>query len=517
MNNRTVIIEPARTILEQWRDIYSGAAWTVSETARPQVDKAARIVAGIVATEDTVYGVNTGFGKLAHHRIADGDLATLQQNLIASHAIGFGPPLPGAVVRLIVALKVGSLARGNSGVRWSVIAALQGMIEHHILPVIPAQGSVGASGDLAPLAHMAAALTGIGEVTFRGRTCPAAAALAEAGLSPVRLAPKEGLALINGTQVSTALALAGLFGIERLFHAALIAGALTVDATLASDTPFQARIHALRGQPGQLDVAASLQALLAGSGIRQSHARCGRVQDPYSLRCQPQVMGACLDLLRSAARTLEIEAVAVTDNPLVFADTGEVVSGGNFHAEPVAFAADMMAMAAAEIGSISERRTAMLIDAALSGGLPAFLTHAPGINSGFMIAHVTAAALTSENKQRAHPASIDSLPTSANQEDHVSMATHAARRLLDMADNLAGIIAIELLCAAQGIDFRRPLETSPRLARAHRAVRRVVPHLDDDRFLAPDLERARALVQGGELSAAAGPDALPCILSGEQS
>ncbi len=517
MSEQVITIEPGQTTLHQWRDIYDGASWRVLQSARADVDRAAQVVADIVAAEATVYGVNTGFGKLAHHRIKDADLATLQENLIVSHAVGMGPSLPGDIVRLIMALKAGSLARGNSGIRWSVIEALQALVEHDILPVIPAQGSVGASGDLAPLAHMAAALTGIGAVTDKGRVRPAAEALADAGLSPVRLAPKEGLALINGTQVSTALALAGLFEIKRVFHAALIAGALTVDATLGSDTPFDARIHELRGQPGQLDVAACLQDLLAGSDIRRSHAKCDRVQDPYSLRCQPQVMGACLDLLRGAARTLEIEANAVTDNPLVFSDTAEVVSGGNFHAEPVAFAADTMAMAVAEIGSVSERRTAMLIDATLSSGLPAFLTREPGLNSGFMIAHVTAAALTSENKQRAHPASIDSLPTSANQEDHVSMATHAARRLLEMADNLAGIIAIELLCAVQGVDFRAPLQTSQRLGRAHRALRAVVPHLDGDRFLAPDLSAAQALVKSGDLTAAVGPDALPHILKENRS
>jgi len=515
MNDQTVTINPGSARLSDWRDIYDGASFVVSPSAKDDVDRAAAVIEKIVGAEDTVYGVNTGFGKLAHHRIAEADLATLQENLIVSHAIGIGDPLQEPVVRLIVALKVGSLARGNSGIRWSVIEALQAMIECGVMPVIPGQGSVGASGDLAPLAHMAAALIGVGNVRYKDRLCPATEALAEAGLSPVRLAPKEGLALINGTQVSCALALAGLFKIGHVFNAALIAGALTVDATLGSDAPFDPRIHALRGQPGQRDVAASLQMLLADSNIRQSHAQCDRVQDPYSLRCQPQVMGACLDLLRSAARTLEIEANAVTDNPLVFVETGEVISGGNFHAEPVAFAADMMAMAVAEIGSISERRTAMLIDVTLSSGLPAFLTTAPGLNSGFMIAHVTAAALTSENKQRAHPASIDSLPTSANQEDHVSMATHAARRLLDMADNLAGIIAIELLCAAQGVDFRQPLKTGPRLGRAHDVVRKMVAHLGEDRFMAPDLSAAQGLALSGELSHAVGQDALPNILFGD--
>jgi len=362
-----------------------------------------------------------------------------------------------------------------------------------ILPLVPAQGSVGASGDLAPLAHVAAAMIGVGDVRAGGGVFPAAQAFDKAGITPLELGPKEGLALINGTQVSTALALASLFEIEQVFRAALVAGALSVDAALGSDAPFDPRIHDLRGQPGQRDVAASLLTLLDGSEIRRSHVDCGKVQDPYSLRCQPQVMGACLDLLRHAAATLTVEANGVTDNPLVFAETGEVLSGGNFHAEPVAFAADMLALAVAEIGSLSERRIAMLTDGSISG-LPSFLTRDAGLNSGFMIAHVTAAALASENKQRAVPASTDSLPTSANQEDHVSMATHGARRLLAMAQNTRGIVAIELLAAAQGLDFHAPLESSPALERARALIRERVPAMNEDRFLAPEIEAAQALI-----------------------
>ncbi|WP_374441206.1 histidine ammonia-lyase [Stella sp.] len=489
--------------LAAWRAIlHDRAPVALDAAARPRVAAGADAVAAIVGRGAPVYGVNTGFGKLAHARIEAEDLATLQRNLVLSHATGVGPALPDPVVRLVLALKMASLARGASGVRWETVQFLERMLAADLLPLIPAQGSVGASGDLAPLAHMAAAMIGVGECRLAGETLPAAAALARVGLAPLALGPKEGLALLNGTQVSTALALAGLFAIERVFRAALAAGALSLDAALGSDTPFDPRIHALRGHPGQRDVAAAFRALVADSGIRASHKECGKVQDPYCLRCQPQVMGACLDLMRQAGRMLATEADAVSDNPLVFADTGEVLSGGNFHAEPVAFAADLLALAMAEIGSLAERRVAMLTDGSISG-LPPFLTRRPGLNSGFMIVHVTAAALAAENKQRAAPASIDSLPTSANQEDHVSMATHAARRLGDMADNAAAIVGIELLAAAQGVDFHAPLASSPVLERVRAAIRAVVAHLDDDRFLAPDLAAARDLVRDGTIAAAA--------------
>jgi len=490
---------PGAVTLADWRAVYDGAPVALAPDCRDAVEAAAAAVAAMAAGGEAVYGVNTGFGKLAQTRIDDADLGTLQRNLVLSHASGVGAPLPGDVVRLTMALKLASLGQGASGVRWATLELLEAMLRHDLLPVIPAQGSVGASGDLAPLAHLAAAMIGVGELNG----VPADEALAEAGLNPAVLGPKEGLALLNGTQVSTALTLAGLFEIERVFQSALITGAMSVDAALASDVPFDARIHALRPQPGQRDAAAALRALIADSDIRASHADCGKVQDPYSLRCQPQVMGACLDLLRHAASTLVVEGNSVTDNPLVLADAGAALSGGNFHAEPVAFAADMLALAVAEIGALAERRIALLTDGSISGLVP-FLTERPGLNSGFMLAHVTAAALAAENKQRAAPASVDSLPTSANQEDHVSMATHGARRLLPMAENAAGIVGIELLAAAQGLDLHAPLVTSPVLERVRARVREAVPKLEDDRFMAPDLARATALVRDGALADLAG-------------
>jgi histidine ammonia-lyase len=454
-------------------------------------------VAAILARGEPVYGINTGFGKLAGIRIGDADLATLQRNIVLSHAAGVGEAMPVPVVRLMIALKLASLAQGASGVRLETLALLEAMLARDLIPVIPAQGSVGASGDLAPLAHMAASMIGVGEIIIDGVVRPAATALLSAGLAPAVLGPKEGLALLNGTQFSTAYALAGLFEADLLLRSALVTGALATDAARGSDTPFDPRIHALRRHRGQIEAAAALRALLVGSAIRQSHlVGDERVQDPYCLRCQPQVMGAALDVLRQAASTLEIESNGVSDNPLIFPDTMEALSGGNFHGEPVAFAADMIAMALCEIGSIAERRIAMLIDPALSG-LPAFLTRHPGLNSGFMLPQVTAAALVSENKQRAMPASVDSIPTSANQEDHVSMAAHGARRLLAMAANTAGVIGIELLAAAQGCDFHAPLTSSPELERLRTSLRAAVPHLTEDRYMAPDMEAAITLVTTG--------------------
>ncbi|WP_300556810.1 histidine ammonia-lyase [Maricaulis sp.] len=488
-----VVIKPGAMALANWREIFLGAGFTLAEAAKTDVDASAASVERLIASGRTVYGLNTGFGKLAHTRIAADQLGLLQQRLVESHAVGLGEPLPAAIVRLIMALKLASLGRGASGIRWSTLMALQAMADADILPLIPEKGSVGASGDLAPLAHMSLALMGGGEVFYRGTRMPAGKALNAAGLEPVELAPKEGLALLNGTQVSTALALAGLFEIDTAFSNALVCGALSVDAAKGSMVPFDARIHALRGQPGQIETAAGIRSLLEHSEILGSHADCEKVQDPYCLRCQPQVMGAVLDLMRSAAGVLHAEANAVTDNPLIFPGQDEALSGGNFHAEPVAFAADQLALAAAEIGSLSERRIALLTDASQSR-LPAFLSPEPGLNSGYMIAHVTAAALVSENKQRAYPASVDSIPTSANQEDHVSMATHGARRLLDMADNLRGVLGIELIVAAQALDFHAPLKSSPVLCTVHDQVRGEIPHLGDDRYLAPDLEAAKALI-----------------------
>ena len=494
-----MILTPGKATLADWRAIYRGAAVSLDPACRIDIANSARAVERIIAGDAAVYGINTGFGKLATVRIAHEDLAQLQHNIVVSHAAGTGAPMPAPVVRLMLALKLASLGRGASGVRIETVERLEAMLAQDLLPVVPAQGSVGASGDLAPLAHMAAAMIGAGEIWVEGRRTPAAKALADAGLAPLVLGPKEGLALLNGTQFSTAYALVGLFEAERLFHAALATGALATEAAKGSDTPFDPRIHALRGQPGQIAVAETLRALFVGSAIRASHVvNDPRVQDPYCLRCQPQVMGAALDVLRNAARTLEIEANGVTDNPLVFAGDDVALSGGNFHAEPVAFAADTIALALCELGSIAERRVAMLVDPALSG-LPAFLTPKPGINSGFMIPQVTAAALVSENKQRAYPASVDSIPTSANQEDHVSMAAHGARRLPEMAANLASILAIEYLAAAQGCDFHAPLTSSAALEAVRARLRADVPHLDDDRYMHADINAALAIVTSGAM------------------
>ncbi len=494
----SVHLTPGRLTLDLLRDAWATPfAVALDGDARARVDAAADTIAGIVAEGRIVYGVNTGFGLLARTHIDAARLAELQRALVLSHSAGTGPPLDDAVVRLTLLLKIASLARGYSGVRYEVIEALVKLLNAGILPVIPSRGSVGASGDLAPLAHLAGVLIGEGEARVDGATLSAARALEHAGIEPLRLGAKEGLALLNGTQVSTALALCGLFATERTSAAALIAGALSVDACLGSDTPFDERIQALRGSRGQRDVARALRELLEGSAIRASHRDCPRVQDPYSLRCQPQVMGACLDQMRHAAAVLLTEANAVSDNPLVFPETRDVLSGGNFHAEAVALAADGLALAIAEIGALSERRVALLMDANLSG-LPPFLVRDGGVNSGFMIAQVTAAALASENKALAVPRSVDSLPTSANQEDHVSMATNAALRLAPMAGNTAAIVAVELLAAAQGVELRAPLATSPRLQGVVALVRREAAFWDRDRAFAPDLERVRVLVERGE-------------------
>jgi histidine ammonia-lyase len=466
---------------------------------RGRIAVASSLVDKIIAAGDAAYGINTGFGLLAQTRIPTEQLELLQRNLLLSHAAGVGDALPDPVVRLILALKINALARGHSGITMAVIDALLALLEHEVYPLIPAQGSVGASGDLAPLAHLSTVLLGIGEVRVQGKVLPAADGLRVAGLEPLKLRAKEGLALINGTQVSTALALAGLFGAEDVFAAAVVAGAMSVDALKGSDAPFDSRIHEVRGQPGQIAVAREYRDLIAGSAIRASHLDCTRVQDPYSFRCQPQVMGACLDLIRNCSVTLELEANAVTDNPLLFVEAGEVLSGGNFHAEPVAFAADTLALALAEIGSMAERRVAVLVDPKMSG-LPAFLVENSGVNSGFMMAQVTAAALVSENKTIAVPCSVDSIPTSANQEDHVSMATHGARRLGRMVDNAAAVIGIELLAAAQGIDFHRPARSSVSLEQVHAAIRGDVPYYAADRYVAPDIQAAQSWVKSGRFS-----------------
>ncbi|NKC33326.1 histidine ammonia-lyase [Falsiroseomonas selenitidurans] len=500
MTHDTHALIPGQASLAQLRALAGGAALGFAPGWQEPVMQSVTALRARLAGGEALYGVNTGFGKLAGTRIDPARLAQLQLNLLRSHAAGTGAYLPEPVVRLVLALKANSLARGASAIRTEAIEALLALLNHGVMPAIPAKGSVGASGDLAPLAHLALVLIGEGEAFQGDQVLDGTQALALAGLAPLVLGPKEGLALLNGTQVSTALALAGLFAAQDLLRTALVAGALSTDAARGSDTPFDARIHALRGQPGQIRCAAALRGLMAGSAIRESHRQGdARVQDPYSLRCQPQVAGACLDLLDHAAAVLVREANAVTDNPLVTAE-GEILSGGNFHAEPVAFAADTIALALAEIGAISERRIALLVDPVLSG-LPAFLVAEGGLHSGFMIAQVTAAALVAENRALATPRSVDSLPTSANQEDHVSMATGAALRLAEMAANLSAILSVELLCAAQGLEFHRPLATSPPLEAARALVRGVAAPWDADRFMAPDMEAVRRLVQDGAFAA----------------
>ncbi|NOX39667.1 MAG: histidine ammonia-lyase [Alphaproteobacteria bacterium] len=490
---------PAQVSLEKIRAIYCGDQVEIGRNCRKAVEKAHEIIRAAALGDAPIYGVNTGFGKLASVRIASRDTEKLQRNLILSHAAGVGTPLATNLVRLVMALKMMSLGRGASGVRWAVIVQIEAILNKGVIPVIPSQGSVGASGDLAPLAHMAATMIGEGQAQYKGETLVSGEALRRAGLAPITLGPKEGLALINGTQVSTALALAGLFDIWDLALSSLVTGAMSTEAAMGSSAPFRPEIHALRGQPGQIDAARCLRELQDGSAIRESH-RAGdeRVQDPYCIRCQPQVLGAALDVLRQAANVLEIEANAVTDNPLVLPD-GSIVSGGNFHAEPVGFAADQIAMAASEIGAIAQRRISLLVDPSLSFGLPAFLSPNPGLNSGMMIAEVTSAALMSENKALSNPRVVDSTPTSANQEDHVSMACHGARRLGEMAGNLAGIIGIEGLTAAQGIELRAPLKTSPALAQKLKQVREVSTMLSDDRLMAPEIAAVVTLVKQGGL------------------
>ena len=496
-----ITLTPGPVTLDQLRALWSGTPARLSDAALTSIDTAAASVDRIVAGGATVYGINTGFGLLAQTRIPADKLADLQRNLILSHSCGLGDAVPRHVTRLMIILKLIGLGRGHSGVRREVIDGLMALLDADAMPLIPSQGSVGASGDLAPLAHMVAALMGEGRIDLAGTVIPAHQALKKIGREPLVLAPKEGLALINGTQASTAIALDALFLGQRVFDAAVHAGALSVDALKGSCAPFDARIHDLRGQPGQIAVAARLRALLDGSDIATSHHDCGRVQDPYSFRCQPQVMGASLDLLTNAARTLQIEANAVTDNPILFPDSDEVISGGNFHAQPIAFAADIIAMALCEVGSISERRTSVLVDPNMSH-LPAFLTDDGGVNSGLMIPQVTAAALVSENKSLAFPASVDSIPTSAGQEDHVSMAPIAARKAVTIAKNAAGVIAIELIAAAQGVDYHGSLKTSPELQALHAQIRALSPHLETDRYWADEMAALQAAVLAGEIGSA---------------
>ncbi|MCA2006162.1 histidine ammonia-lyase [Tritonibacter mobilis] len=490
------------TLEQIWRN---GTPARLAASARAGVEAAAAMVAEAAAGEAPVYGINTGFGKLASTKIASEDTATLQRNLILSHSCGVGEPLAEDKVRLMMVLKLLSLGRGASGVRWLVINQIEEMLARGVTPVVPSQGSVGASGDLAPLAHMTAAMIGEGEATFGAERLSGAEALKRAGLQPIVLGPKEGLGLINGTQFSTACALAGLFQALDLARASMAIASLTTDAIMGSTAPLVADIHTLRGHAGQIDVAQVMRDIMDGSEIRESHREGDtRVQDPYCIRCQPQVVGAALDVLRMAARTLEIEANAVTDNPLVLVEAGRIVSGGNFHAEYVGFAADQIALAVAEIGAIAQRRVALMVDPTLSHDLPPFLTPNPGLNSGFMIAEVTTAALMSENKHLANPCVTDSTPTSANQEDHVSMAAHGALRLAKMTANLSVILGVEMLCAAQGVEARAPLKTSARLQDLLTMLRGEIPSLGEDRYLAPEIEAASAMVRAGRVAQAAG-------------
>ncbi|WP_298675861.1 histidine ammonia-lyase [uncultured Lentibacter sp.] len=501
-----LVLRPMFVGLDELERLYrEGGPVQLDRACEPLVAQAAARIAQAAAGQDAVYGVNTGFGKLASVKVAPKDTAQLQRNLILSHCCGVGAPVPEAVVRLMMVLKLISFGRGASGVRWALVELLEEMLARGVIPEVPAQGSVGASGDLAPLAHMTAVMIGAGQARFEGVLMPAKAALKRAGLRPVVLGPKEGLACINGTQFSTAYALAGLFDGWRAAQSALVISALSTDAIMGSTAPLMEEIHALRGHSGQIEAAAAMRALLAGSQIRESHREGDlRVQDPYCIRCQPQVTGAALDVLRQAAQTLLTEANAATDNPLVLTGAGEIVSGGNFHAEPVGFAADMIALALSEIGAIAQRRVALMVDPTLSFDLPPFLTPAPGLNSGLMIAEVTTAALMSENKHLANPTVTDSTPTSANQEDHVSMAAHGARRLMQMVSNLEHILGVELLCAAQGVEFRAPLRTSAALAQVISELRKGIATLDEDRYMADDLARAAALVRSAAVIRATG-------------
>jgi histidine ammonia-lyase len=507
---------PGRLTLQQLRKIAAQEITChLAASCKEAIEKSVHTVKEVIRQGRIIYGVNTGFGLLANTIIPDHELEHLQESIVLSHAAGIGDFMDASTVRLLMLLKINSLARGYSGIRLEVIEALVRLLNAGIYPLIPVKGSVGASGDLAPLAHMSTVLLGEGEVMHQGEVLSGREGMLRAGLDTIKLGPKEGLALLNGTQASTALALKGLFAAENLFAAAITTGSLSVEAALASRRPFEASIHEVRGHRSQIDVAAAYRHLLSTSDIGRSHKDCGSIQDPYSLRCQPQVMGACLTQIRNAAEVLVTESNGVSDNPLVFPEDCDIVSGGNFHAEPVAMAADNLALALAEIGALSERRTALLIDTHISK-LPPFLVEKGGLNSGFMIAQVTSAALASENKSLAHPASVDSLPTSANQEDHVSMAAFAGRRLMDMAENTAGVLAIELLAACQGVDFRTPLKTTPLLEKAKTILRKEVPFYDQDRYFSPDIEKATRLIRSGVYNAMMPPGLLPSLTCEEE-
>ncbi len=499
---RTVGIDGNNLTLDQVEKIADGAPCKLRPGVSRRIRKSRQVVETAVASGDAVYGVNTGFGQLAHVRIPDDRLDLLQQNLIRSHSAGVGRPLPERTVRAILALRVNCLARGHSGLRPATLQQIVDLLSHGIHPVVPEQGSVGASGDLAPLAHIALALTGEGDVTVRGKRVPAARALKQAGLEPIRLGAKEGLALINGTQMMSAVGVLALLQAEGLTRVADVVGALSLEALKGSHRAFRREIHDARPHPGQVASAANLRRLLRNSPIERSHRDCGRVQDSYSLRCMPQVHGAARDGLAHVRKVLEIEINSSTDNPMVFTDRDVMISGGNFHGQPVSLALDHLATASCSIGTISERRIDRLLNPDLSG-LPAFLAHDPGLNSGFMLAHVTAAGLVSENKILAHPASVDTIPTSAGKEDHVSMGAHGARQAAAIVDHVASVLAIELICAVQALDFLKPLSGSPAVEAVRRRVRRSIPHMDCDRVLATDIAAARELMDGGAILDAA--------------
>ncbi|RJF68896.1 histidine ammonia-lyase [Deinococcus cavernae] len=470
---------------------------TLADAARQRIEKARAVIERIVEGDQAVYGVNTGFGKFENVRVDHDQLAQLQHNLIVSHAIGLGAPLPVEVVRGMMLLRAQSLALGHSGVRVEVVELLLALLNAQAYPVIPEQGSVGASGDLAPLAHLALALIGLGEVEYHGEVRPSAEVLAHLGLKPVTLQAKEGLALINGTQLMGSLLALALHDAKVLLGTANLAAAMTVEARYGSHRPFGADVVGLRPHPGAVAVAADLRGFLADSQIAPSHINCGKVQDAYSLRAVPQVHGATWDALEHAERVLNIEFASVTDNPLIFPETGEVVSGGNFHGQPLAVTIDALKVAVAELGNISERRTEQLLNPSLSG-LPAFLTPQGGLNSGLMIAQYTSAALVSENKVLAHPASVDSIPTSANQEDHVSMGAHGARQLRQILANVQNVLSIELMAAAQALDFQN-LRAGAGVQAAYEHIRSLVPHLDQDRYYRPDVLRIAEEIRSGRL------------------
>ncbi|HID39566.1 MAG TPA: histidine ammonia-lyase [Calditrichaeota bacterium] len=500
MNNRYMEIGQADLSLSDIRFfIEEKPSLRLSRAVIDQINASRRIVEDILQSGRVVYGVNTGFGKFADVRIERGATAELQRRLVLSHAAGVGNPMPEDVVRLMMLLKIKNLSLGHSGARLEVVERLVEMLNNGVAPVVPEKGSVGASGDLAPLAHMAAVMIGEGEAFYQGERLPGAQALQKVALKPLVLQAKEGLAVLNGTQAIQAYGLHALLQAENLLKTADIIGAITLEALLGTLTAFDPRIQEIRRHPGQQVVAENVRRLLAESPIVESHRESDhRVQDAYSLRCIPQVHGAVRDGVAYVRSVFEREMNGVTDNPLVFPENGDVLSGGNFHGEPVALAADYLGILLAELANISERRIEHMLDPAVSE-MAGFLTKEGGLNSGFMMAHVTAAALVSENKVLAHPSSVDSIPTSANKEDHVSMGTYAARKALQIVDNVENVLAVELICACQALDLRAPLEPARSTARVLNKVRETIAHWAKDRFMHTDLLKAKELIRNGQI------------------